>query len=228
MSVPSPTPDPFAPRPIEPAPKPPRGRTGTGPVVLLVTGALLLVATAAIAVFAGRTFVDTLPTGILGGDGQAGPAVVAEVAVPGTAAVELSEGTYTVLLRTLGGPGELDGPLHVTGPDGAELSLRPAGVSTSVSRGGAHARSVVDVRTAQAGEHVLSAPRTRDGAAASLLVIEAADSGAFLGSIFVTVAGTFVALFLGAVALGLVIGGLIWRHVRRRAVPEPAAHGRAG
>lgn len=223
MSAPSPTPDPFTPRPIEPAAEPPRGRTGPGPVVLLVLGALLLVATAAVAVFAGRIFLDTLPTGVLGADGRAGSAVVAEVDVPGEATVDLGEGTYTVLLRTVGGPGELDGPLHVTGPDGAELTPRPATVSTSAARGGAHARSLVDIRALHAGEHVLSAPPTSDGAAASLLIIEAADSGAFLGSIFVTVAGTFVALFLGALGVGLVIGGLIWRYVRRRERPRPTA-----
>lgn len=219
--------DPFTPRPISRPPTAsgvPAARTGRGPVALLVIGGVTLVLAVVAAIGTARLFAGALPLGVLTADGTAGPDVVAEASVPGTTTVTLAEGTtYTLLLRTEGtGSADLAGDLSVAGPGGADLPVGSADVSTSTARGGAYARSVAGITARSTGEHVVTAPPVDGGVAASLLVVESAGFGPFIGSIFGTVAGAFAALLLGAVGLGLLVGGLIWRHVRRRGPTAPA------
>lgn len=218
----APQPDPFAPRPLTP-PTPATGRTGRGPVVLVVAGALALVLALGVGVLGGRLFLSTLPLGVLDAHGGPGADVVAEAPAPGRTAVDLEAGTtYTVLLRSLPRVVGLEGEVDVAGPGGAELTTTAPVPSLEATRGGTRARSVTQFTTGDAGPYVLTVPRPTHDSPASVLLVETTGMGAFVGGIFGTIASVFAALTLGAVGLGLVIGGLIWRHVRRRPEPRPS------
>lgn len=215
-TVAAPEHDPFAPRPLRP-PAPAAGRTGAGPVALLVSGAVALVLAVVVAVLGGRLLLSTLPLGVLDAQGRPGPDVVAEAPAPGTAEVTLAaDTTYTVLLRSLPRGAGLDGDLAATGPDGTDVRVRRSSISLETTRGGQQARAVAELTTGEAGVHVLVVPAPTDASPASVLLVESTGAGALLGGVLGTVASVLAALTLGALGIGLVVGGLIWRQVRRR------------
>jgi len=209
--------DPFAPRPIAPVDPAPARRTGRGPVVLITGGVLALLLAVGLAVLGGRLFLSALPTGVLDAEGRAGVDVVAEVPAPGRGEVVLeADTTYTVLMRTIPRVMAPQEHVTVTAPDGTDLVVSAAVPSMEAVRGGYQARSIAQFTTREAGTHVLDAPEPAHDSPASVLLVESDGTGAFVGGILGTIASVFGALTLGALGLGLLVGGLIWRHVRRR------------
>lgn len=203
--------------PLGPAPTQAPAPTGRGPKVLIVCGVVGLVLGIVVAVLAGRAFFGVLPTGVLDAQGAPGSDVVAEVPLPGPAAVELpSRTTYVVLHRTTVGQATRV-PVTVTDPNGAAVRTRGPSVSLHVGLGGADARSIAEFTTTGSGDYTIGGGHAApaDGES-SLLLVETAGAGSFVGGIFATIAGVFGAIGLGALGIGLLIGGLIWRHVRRK------------
>jgi hypothetical protein len=196
-------------------------RTSTAGPRLLTFGGVAALALGAVGlVLAAQSFVGLLPLGILTADGTAGSDVVATVPAPGSTEVVLEGSTdYALYLaRPEAAEGGLDGRVVVEGPGGEVVDVAgSADVSVHTSRGGIVANTVGSFTTAAAGTYTLVAPAMSDDVEASVLVAPDRPVLPFVGGILGTIAGVLVAGVLGALGLGMVIGGALWWHVRRRA-----------
>ncbi len=189
------------------------------PKALTALGVLLLLGAVALVVVGVVLVARTLPTGVLGPGGTPGPDVVAVVDAPGTAEVRLEAGAHQVWLVTSGTAGDagLAGDVRVVGPDGEEVRVRQGWLSGRTSGGGTVAHAVAGFDVATAGTHTIEAPAADDGAQARLHVTPDDGAAAFVGGILGTVGVVMASLVLGAIGLGIAVGGGIWWY--RRAHP---------
>ncbi len=219
-------PGPYGPYP--PAPRPAPRTSLVGPVVLTSVGALLLVATAVVAVLVVRTFLSIVPLGVLDASGGPGSAAVASTSAPGTTTAVLEPGYHHLYLVVPSDEHEagLPGTVELTGPDGETLPAEPSPLDGTASTGGSRAVLVAGFRVVEPGEYTLTVPEatTQD---AQVVLVRGPDLTQFVSGIFGTVGGVFVAIALGVVGLGLTIGGVIWWVVRagarRRAAAAPGS-----
>lgn len=204
----------------------PQTRT-RGPRALTLTGVALCVLAAAVAVLAGRLFVEVLPTGVLTREGEPGSAVVGVVPAPGSADVVLEEGRYAVWLATEepvgeGEAGVLEDEIAVTAPDGVAVDVHDGGVQGTVSFAGIGAHTVATFETPAEGRYSVVAPTVGSAADARLLVVPATDFPGFFSGLLGTIGATFLAVALAAVGVGLAVGGgLVWAS-RRTALRRSA------
>ena len=214
-----------------PRPSGPRPAGTTGPKALTITGVVLAVAALAVGVVAAVAFVGVLPLGVLAADGSDGEDVVGSVAVGSTAELVLeaeSYGLYLVAPRD-----ELDvgavpadrlvAATSVTGPDGAAVEVRRPSGTSSVGMGGVDAELLGTLRAPTGGAYTVEVDDAlAGGAAPDVRVVVVPDDGALatVGGVFTSLGLTFLALLLGAVGLGLAVGGGIWWASRRRATPH--------
>lgn len=191
-----------------------------GPKILTWVGVGLLVAALAVVVLVVRLFLSVLPTGIVSADGAPGPDAVGGTAVPGTATLSLrADTTYAVYLAHPSGVSvQLSDEVVVTGPDGqpAGPAATPSGTTTS---NGVTARDISAFRTGAAGDYTIAAPELEDPDTtgwATIIVTESDDIPGFIGGVFGTIAGVFVAIGLGISGLTVTIIGAIWWYTRRQ------------
>ncbi|WP_147918904.1 hypothetical protein [Ruania zhangjianzhongii] len=192
-----------------------------GPKILTAVGVLLLLAAIAVIVLVVRLFLSVLPTGIIAADGAPGPDAAGGTEVPGTVTLSLpAQTTYAVYLAH---PSSVDGLLlsdriTVTGPDGqaASPAATPSGTTTS---NGVSASDVSSFRTGAAGDYTVTVPELEDPDAtpwATVIVTESDNIPGFIGGVFGTIAGVFVAIGLGLAGLTVTIIGVIWWYTRRQ------------
>ncbi|TDE99075.1 hypothetical protein EXU48_02530 [Occultella glacieicola] len=212
---------------------PPTRTSLRGPVILTAAGALVLVAAIVVAVLVVRLFLSVLPVGLVGADGVPGPEAVGGTDVPGTLTLELeADTTYTILLAHPSNAQAvaLGDAITVTGPDG-----RPAtstiGPSTTVDNNGVSARSIDVFTTAAAGAYAIVVPPLDNPAAtawATVVVAEGDELPGFIGGIFGTIFGVFLALGLGVAGVAMIVGGAVWWHIHSRARRSFGAGGGPG
>jgi hypothetical protein len=223
------TPEPSAVPPRDPAAppgprSPERPRSTRGAKVLTASGALVLVGTVVVAVLVGRTFIGLIPVGLLGPDGEPGPAVVASIDAPGSAQVDLDAGRYAVLVAyeadgdaQEGDELELVGDLQVLAPDGTPVRASGgAQVTMRSARGDVVAHTVAAFTVAQPGTHTVTVPATQDGSPATVLLTPDQDFLPFFTGIFSTILGVFLVIGLGFVGTAMAVGGGIWWALARR------------
>ncbi len=206
-------------------PASPAKTSTTGPKILTFGGIGLLVVTAVLAVFVVRLFLSVLPLGIVDSDGSPGPDAVGGTDVPGSVTLTLETDTaYTVYLAF---PSNTAAALSedptVTDAMGTILPGLPAPASTSTI-GGVSAEGVHTFRTSAAGEYTIDVPELADPDStpwATAVVTEGDDLPAFFSGLFGTVFGVFLAIGLGVLGLGMVVGGGIWWYVRSRVRNAP-------
>lgn len=200
--------------PVAPAPGRSQGST-RGAKVLVASGAVVLLLALVVGGFAARVFVRTLPFEVLSADGGAGSGVVGVVPVPGEESLTLDEGSYAVYLAHPARGPEPDTSrfadhVTVTGPDGEPVRLSGPSASGTVGMGGTSARTVTGFSVPTTGDHVVEVDASL-GEEVRLLLVEDAGFVAFFGGVMGTVMGVFAALGLGAVGLGLGVGGgILW------------------
>lgn len=202
----------------------------TGPKILTAVGVLLLVAAVAVIVLVARLFLSVLPTGIVAADGAPGPDAAGGTEVPGT--VTLSLPASTVYAVYLAHPSTVDGlalsdPVTVTGPDGqpASFAATPSGTTTS---NGVTAEDVSAFQTGAAGDYTVTVPELEDPDAtpwATVIVTESDNIPGFIGGVFGTIAGVFVAIGLGLAGLTVTIIGAIWWYTRHQNQRQVGAGG---
>lgn len=192
-----------------------------GPKILTAVGVFLLVATAAVVAGVVWLFLSVLPTGIIGSDGEPGADAVGGTEVPGTVTLSLPAGTtYAVYLAHPSSAGDvlLSDQITVTGPDGqpAGPAVIPSGTTT---RNGVTAHDVSSFRTGDAGDYTVTVPELADPDAtpwATIIVAEGEDVRGFVGGVFGTIAGVFLAIGLGLAGLIVTTIGAIWWYTRRQ------------
>lgn len=210
--------------------------TGKGPRLLIASGVLLVVLAVVAAVVAASAFWRTLPTDVVTRDGRAGGAVLVEVPVPGEQEVRLEQGRYAVWLAlpassrgsTTGGAALEPGAratteVEVRTADGEPVPVDPPSYSGTVGMGGTDARVAASFAVPADGTYVVSAVGPAEDGGRLLVTPDEGVLGLMSG-IFGTIGGVFLALLLGAVGLGLLAGGLVWRY-RRRHPPRTAGPG---
>lgn len=198
--------------PVPPAPRGPR-RAPRGATALVVIGALLLVAALVAAVVAVTLFVRAVPFGVVDVAGGPGSAALASGPVPGSAELDVSDGTtYAVWAVDGGALGARDVAVACGGSDAPAVSA--PSVSGSSSAGGVTAETVAEFTAAAdttCTVSVASAPGT-----STFVVTEGWRFGEFFGTVGGTVAAALVAGGGGVLGVGLLAGGIVWRVVARR------------
>jgi len=206
---------PYGPYPTTP---PTPGRTSlVGPVWLTSIGALLLVVTVVVVVLVARTFLSIVPIGVVSADGSPGSGALASAPAPGTTTVTLEPGFYDLYLIVPDSVfhAGLDGTAELTGPDGTTVEADHVGVNATAGAGAWSAMSVGTFEVTDAGEYTLTVPRATEPAA-EVVLVEGHGVGGFFAGVFQTVGGTFLAIVLGTVGFGLLVGGIIWWALRAR------------
>lgn len=208
-----------------PAPPPSSPRPGArGPITVVVISVVLLVAAVTLGVVSVFAAARALPLGVLTFSGEPGDDVLLSVDSPGTGEVELLAGReYGLLLvEPSAGPGSyLEGPLDVTGPDGAPLPVADqASTELDVKSGGYTARVAGAVHPTESGTHTVVAPPTASGPA-RVMVVEMPEVAAMVTGIVGGTMGIILAIFLGIAGTGTLVWGLVW-WARRRSASAPA------
>ncbi|NLF04838.1 MAG: hypothetical protein GX593_07570 [Actinomycetales bacterium] len=202
-------------------------RRGAGPTRLIVVGAVATVLAVAIGVFGVVTTVRAVPTGVLTLSGQPGEDVRAVIDAPGSAEAVLdADVRYSLLVvgRSAEPRARLDGNVTVVEPDGSERELRRgASESFTLSSGGRTAHLSTDFRTTSAGTHAIVVPEA-DAPDAQVFLATLPSTGAFVAGIFGGVVGIVVAVLLGIAGVGMLVGGLVWRALRKPSGPPTQAH----
>ena len=191
-----------------------------GPKILTWVGVGLLLAAIAVVVLVVRTFLSVLPIGIVAADGAPGPDAAGGTEVPGTVTLSLpAETTYAVYLAYPSGVSvQLSEEVEVTGPDGEPASRTsvPSGTTTS---NGVTARDVSAFRTGAAGDYTITAPELENPDTApwaTIIVTESDSIPGFVGGLFGTIAGVFLAIGLGIAGLIVTVLGAIWWYTRNQ------------
>ena len=200
-----------------------------GPKILTAVGVVLLLAAIAVVVLVVRLFLSVLPTGIVAADGAPGPDAAGGTGVPGTVTLSLpADTTYAIYLaHPTGVSVQLSDEIVVTGPDGqpAGSAATPSGTTT---HHGVTARDVDAFRTGAAGNYTLTAPELENpdpSRWATIIVTESDSIPGFVGGVFGTIAGVFVAIGLGLAGLTVTIVGAIWWYTRRQNQRQVGAGG---
>ncbi|MBZ2198392.1 hypothetical protein [Occultella gossypii] len=199
-----------------------------GPIILTVTGAVVLIAAIVIGVIVVRLFLSVLPLGLVGSDGGPGPDAAGGAEVPGTLTLDLeADSTYVVLLSypSNAPEPELSDSVTVIGPDG-EPAAPAAGASLTVTTGGVSARDIEYVQTGAAGPYTIEVPPLADPAAtpwARIVVAEVDALPGFFAGVAGSIAGVFLVFGLGIAGVAMVIGGAVWWSSRARAGRAQAA-----
>ena len=194
-----------------------------GPTILIVVGCVTLLLGVVLGVVTVVVAARTMPFGVLGFDGRAGDDVLAVADAPGVVDVELEEDveySLLVVVATRASPASLSGPLEITGPDGSDVPVTSgSSMGFTVTGGDQTGRVVGAVRPTQSGPHAVVVPAA-DTAAARVFVASLPPTTTFVAAIFGGVLGIFAAVVLGIMGLGMVIGGIVWRVVRRSPPPD--------
>ncbi len=208
---------PYGPGFGHPVMEPPRRTSTTGPKIAVGTGVTLLLLSVGLFIVGIIAVVRVTPTDVLHLDGSPSSGVVATVDAPGEATVDLpADSAYALYLVRTGTPyAAPEGAAAVTAPDGDAVSVQSPSLSSEVTMGRTHAEAFASFRTDAAGTYRIEAPSTTDGGAAQMLLVPDAGMGTFLGGLFGGVAGILGGVFLGLLALGLLIAGCIMWAVRR-------------
>lgn len=193
--------------------RPPRGAT-----VLIVAGAVVLVGALVAGVLGVTLFLRAIPTGVVESGGSPGSAAIASGAVPGEADVAVIDGEpYTVW--AVGGPGDTAfaaGDVTVT-CDGTSLLVDAPAVTGSSGAGTTSAETVAEFTATGDGTCTVSVTTTDGTGAESFVVTEGWRFGEFFATVGGTVLLWIVAIGGGLLGLGLLLGGIVWRVVARRA-----------
>ncbi|HIZ37909.1 MAG TPA: hypothetical protein H9815_19195 [Candidatus Ruania gallistercoris] len=190
-----------------------------GPKILTAVGVVLLLAAIAVVVLVVRLFLSVLPTGIVAADGAPGQEAAGGTEVPGTVTLSLpADTTYAIYLAhpSSADDVELSDRITVTGPDGQAAIPAPT-PSGTLTRSGVSAHDVSSFRTGAAGDYTVTAPELQDPdstAWATIIVAESDNIPGFIGSVFGTIAGVFLAIGLGLAGLIVTIIGAIWWYTR--------------
>lgn len=176
-----------------------------------------------VGIVAAVTTFRTMPLGVLTLDGRPGEDVVAVIETPGTGSAELRAGTeYSLMLvgPTAGPTARLDGSITVTTPAGEERQLPPGSAqSLRVTMNDRTARAVATFRPARDGTHTFVVPATDQGGT-EVFLADVVPTGKVVAGIFGGVLGILLGVFLGVTGVGLLVGGIVWRVVRKKAPPS--------
>jgi len=199
-----------------------RGR-GAGPGRLVVAGAVAIALAVAIGVLGVVWTVRATPTGILTFSGAPGESVLAVVDAPGSAELSLDAATrYSVYLVTAAGARHphLDGTVAVTDPAGTTSTLDRVTSDFTLTSGDRTARTAGAFESATAGRYRIDVPAA-DQAGAEAFVVAYEPPGTMITGIVGGGLGIVGAVFLAITGVGLLVGGLVWRALRRPAPPAP-------
>jgi hypothetical protein len=194
-----------------PAPPASMRTSVAGPRAMTVIGAVLLVAAIVLLALAVPAMVSTIPLHVVDTAGNPGSATLATLDAPGTTTVRLEPGYYDVDVACQGAFGSLEGAISVVGADGTRVHVADPTVTTTYTVLGTSVISAATFHVSRPGEYVVTAPQVAP-ATARVLLTRGKDP-ATVARAGLELAGAFV---LGAVGLGLTIGGGVWWGSRAR------------
>ncbi len=193
-------------------------RAPRGAAVLVVAGAVVLVGALVAGVLGVTLFLRAIPTGVVQSGGAPGPAAIASGTVPGEAEVDVADGEpYTVWAVVA--PGEVAFAADDVGVtcDGSVVLVSAPSVTGSSGAGTTSAETVGEFTAPADGTCTVAVSTAQGAPSESFLVTE----GWRFGEFFATVGGTVLLWLLaiggGLLGLGLLVGGIVWRVVARRA-----------
>ncbi|MGN0110993.1 MAG: hypothetical protein ACI38P_05005, partial [Cellulosimicrobium funkei] len=167
------------------------------------------------------TFVRALPTGVIDGAGRPGSAALASGDVPGEAELEVTGGQpYSIW--AVGRAGSSDGAgldvedVTVTCADG-DLTVSAPSVSGSSGLGSSQATTVAEVTPPASGTCTVTVAQGAAPAGTTFVVTEGWRFGTFFATLGGTIVLWFVAIGGGLLGAGLLVGGIVWRVIARRA-----------
>ncbi len=201
------------------APRPPRSTRGA--TTMIVVGAVVLVLALVAGILGVTTFVRALPTGVIDGAGRPGSAALASGDVPGEAELEVTGGQpYSIW--AVGRAGSSDGAgldvedVTVTCADG-DLTVSAPSVSGSSGLGSSQATTVAEATPPASGTCTVTVAQGAAPAGTTFVVTEGWRFGTFFATLGGTIVLWFVAIGGGLLGAGLLVGGIVWRVIARRA-----------
>ena len=207
----------------------PQRRSLTGPVVLTVVGAVLLVLALVLAIGTAAVLARAVSSAVVGPDGRPGDSVVAVADAPGSTTVRLEAGeTYDVYLVADGAAGDVDleDDVLLLAPSGEVVAADDDPVVDTRTRVGRWSTESVGAFTApEDGTYQVAVPPA-DTSDAWVAIVPARELGPFVSSIAGTVLGILGVVVLAGLGLAALVAGIVWwvlraRSNRRLAGPPP-------